>query len=377
MAFDLSTLSPAEQEKILSGPALPPPGNAESNFDNPPNRSIIPEAVIPICLILVISTLLLRAYSRFVVLKTVRLGDFLIFLAFVTYVGYIYCIYDVVRDVGFFVHQWNITVRHMSDVQYILHIGAGFYTFTLLFSKAAILLQWLEIFSPKGTHRPFFWICHVLLWINILFYVSALVAGNLICMPFQRIYDKTVPGYCWNGRPLNLAIGSFNVISDFLLLLLPQRAIWTLNMPTKKKAGIALIFAIGIIACASASLRLGLTVGYSTDPDWLYRVAGLSMGCVVEMTCILLVYCMPGIPAAFKNSTILGTFFRSFRSSLRSISRLRSRSGSVSNISGHDAKKHSRQDGWQEMELDQISVGQTHPAGVYPEESVERLQARV
>lgn len=75
MAFDLSTLSPAEQEKILSGPALPPPGNAESNFDNPPNRSIIPEAVIPICLILVISTLLLRAYSRFVVLKTVRLGD--------------------------------------------------------------------------------------------------------------------------------------------------------------------------------------------------------------------------------------------------------------------------------------------------------------
>lgn len=91
------------------------------------------------------------------------------------------------------------------------------------------------------------WICHVLLWINILFYVSALVAGNLICMPFQRIYDKTVPGYCWNGRPLNLAIGSFNVISDFLLLLLPQRAIWTLNMPTKKKAGIALIFAIGIM----------------------------------------------------------------------------------------------------------------------------------
>ena len=75
MAADLSQLSPEEQEVILNGPALTPPGDSESNFSNPPNRNILPEAVIPICLILVVSAILLRGYSRLVVLKRVRLDD--------------------------------------------------------------------------------------------------------------------------------------------------------------------------------------------------------------------------------------------------------------------------------------------------------------
>jgi hypothetical protein len=66
-------------------------------------------------------------------------------------------------------------------------------------------------------------------------------------VPFERIWDKTVPGVCYNGRPLNLAIGIFNFISDVLILFLPQKLIWSLNMSMKRKIGIAVTFATGLV----------------------------------------------------------------------------------------------------------------------------------
>lgn len=55
-----------------------------------------------------------------------------------------------------------------------------------------------------------------------------------------------------------------------------------------------------------------------TDTDWLYRVSSLSMGCIGEMTCILLVYNMPGVPKAFRDLPILSKIFVSLHSSFPS-----------------------------------------------------------
>jgi hypothetical protein len=68
-------LSPDERQTALDAPALQPPAGTQADFDNPPNRNIIPHAVIPICLILVISTMLLRAYARVFLLKRVNVDD--------------------------------------------------------------------------------------------------------------------------------------------------------------------------------------------------------------------------------------------------------------------------------------------------------------
>lgn len=236
---------------------------------------------------------------------------------------------------GFFVHQWNITLRSAQNVQKTLQIAATCYTITLALVKAAILLQWIRIFAPRATRGAFFWTCHAILWTNLLFYLSTTVAGNLICVPFQRIWDKTVPGVCYNGRTLNMTIGAFNLASDICILLLPQRVIWRLNMSFRKKLGIALTFAVGLLACAAAALRLGMTVSYMTDPDWLYHVASLSMSCIAEMTCILLVYNMPGIPMAVRESRLLSRIF----SSLASSRRTKIGSGASGAAAGQDAEK--------------------------------------
>ena len=78
-----------------------------------------------------------------------------------------------------------------------------------------------------------------------------------------------------------------------------------------------------------------MTVSYMTDPDWLYHVASLSMSCIAEMTCILLVYNMPGIPMAVRESRLLSRIF----SSLASSRRTKIGSGASGAAAGQDAEK--------------------------------------
>lgn len=72
---DLSSLPPDQQQVLLDGPALKPPVGVQSNFENPPNSNAIPEAVIPICLVLVSVAVLLRYYARAFVAKEIKVDD--------------------------------------------------------------------------------------------------------------------------------------------------------------------------------------------------------------------------------------------------------------------------------------------------------------
>jgi hypothetical protein len=47
-----------------------------------------------------------------------------------------------------------------------------------------------------------------------------------------------------------MTLGSFNLVSDIFILILPQRIIWRLNMSREKKIGIALMFAVGLMQVA-------------------------------------------------------------------------------------------------------------------------------
>ncbi|KAI1116640.1 hypothetical protein F5Y14DRAFT_406085 [Nemania sp. NC0429] len=315
MLFDSHLKSYDLVKAAGESPALPPPAGVVSNFADPSNASIAVQILNPILLSLVTLALILRSYSKFFVVKTVDFDDIYIVLGYGSYIVYIYEVYYVTNTIGFFVHTWDVTVSEVSDAQHHLQYAATFYVISLAFTKIAILLQWIRIFAPAGTRGVFYWCCKILLWIIFLFYLSTNVAGNLICVPFERIWDKTVPGVCYVGRTLNLSVGVFNLVTDLLLLILPQKLIWSLNVSTRRKIGIALTFATGLIAIGAAAFRLGVTFAYVSDPDWLFHVSALSVGCITEMSAILLVYFMPGIPKAFGETGI----FRKLNTSLKSL----------------------------------------------------------
>ncbi|KAK6951113.1 hypothetical protein Daesc_007643 [Daldinia eschscholtzii] len=261
----LYLLPPEQQQAILNGPALAPPSeDVVPNFENPPNMNGLAIAVTTVALVIVTIAVFLRAYVKIWIVKNPQIHD----------------------------------VRDLSEIIYNVQIAVNFYAIVLILLKTAILIDWVQMFIPRGTRGVFFWTCYGILLFNFLFYFSSEIAGNLSCIPFKRIWDKTVPGKCFDRNPLDLTTASVNVICDLFILLAPQKIIWGLHLTREKKIGVSIVYAIGILS-----------------QDWTYNISQVSMLSLAELAFGILVFCVPTLPKAFKESKLLGRMVSSIRTS--------------------------------------------------------------
>ncbi|KAJ8129295.1 hypothetical protein O1611_g4337 [Lasiodiplodia mahajangana] len=312
----IHNLPQAEQDAILAGPALAlPPGIPEPRFDNPPNGDALAYTAVSLCLVASTLAVLVRFYAKCIRVKKITIEESLMVGAYGVFVGYIYITYWLLDIVGFFVHQWDVRLRDFWTLLYIIHVGSNFYSVTMLVMKALILREWSRIFVPYGMRTTFWWTCHVVMAVNVIFYAAAIFLEDLSCFPYRRIWDKTVAGsQCLDFKIIVLIGASINVVLDVTTLILPQKAIWSLQLSRNKKIGVSLVFAIGILACAAAISRLVYTVFYFRSDDTAYTLSALSLWLIAEMTCMFLIFAGPATPSAFARAEWVVKLKRTFKS---------------------------------------------------------------
>ncbi|KAI1088162.1 hypothetical protein F5B19DRAFT_472463 [Rostrohypoxylon terebratum] len=206
----------------------------------------------------------------------------------------------------------------------MINIAAGLtfgltitYSAALLFAKSAILLEWVRIFSPHRTHTYFYWSCYFMIVLNVLLYISSIISSAITCIPHDAIWYPWVKGTCIDRKALGLFTAFFNVFMDLIILLLPQKVIWSLQMNASRKLGVSLIFSVGMLATVCAIGRLASTFAIDYSGDATYTVAPVLLWTFPEVTCVLLVFCMPSLPKScaqqgplFKGLVYVGSFVR-------------------------------------------------------------------
>ncbi|KAI0423791.1 hypothetical protein F5Y09DRAFT_354564 [Xylaria sp. FL1042] len=298
--LDWNSLTPSEQQALLDGPALKPPTGTVSNFENPPNGNVVSYAAIGLCLTLSTVFLSLRAYATFTYFKKPYLSDYVMTVAYFAYAAFLSLLLTECRYQGYLVHEWNIRLRDLPHMLYYYLIGTCLFLVAIAFVKAAILLEWLRIFVPKGSRNSIFWISQTLLCVNILSNVSGLFVINLTCIPHEKIWNRLmVPGHCIQGHAFDITSAAINLGIDLMILLLPQRVIWTLKISTTKRIGVAAVFTVGLLGCIAAIFRLISAIQYASSPDITYTFSALGLWAVAESTCGILVFSVPTVPKAF------------------------------------------------------------------------------
>lgn len=53
-------------------------------------------------------------------------------------------------------------------------------------------------------------------------------------------------------------------------------------------------------AVICACFRLAVTIDYSFAADWTYAISPLALWCLAELTCLFVVFCVPGVPKSFQ-----------------------------------------------------------------------------
>ncbi|KAI0203599.1 hypothetical protein F4808DRAFT_25099 [Astrocystis sublimbata] len=297
----LASLPLEAREALLDGPAHTPPDGIMPNFESPPNQNSLVIGIATTGFILVTLLFFSRFCARVFCLRKVHIEDGLVLAGYGTFVAYAWCFYHILDKPGLFVHQWDIRLRDLSQFTWIIYLGTNFHGATLLSLKPAVLLEWSRTFVPHGTRNVFWWICHILLVINVLFYASMKIASNISCQPHSKIWDKTVQGTCLNERVIWMAYSCLNLVSDVVILILPQKVIWRLKLSRAKKIAVSILFAFGLLTCVAATLRIATNLRYLNSPDQTFTISAVSLCCWAEMVFLFVVVCVPSVPKVAKS----------------------------------------------------------------------------
>ncbi|KAI8633209.1 hypothetical protein F5Y19DRAFT_471475 [Xylariaceae sp. FL1651] len=277
-------------------PALDPPNGVESNFDNPANGNRLVVSVMSVSLAVSSIFLLVRVLAKGAYLKKFQLEDVVIIPAYVFFVTFSVYVYRIAATAGFFVHAWDIRFIDLAEFYHNFFYVTNFYLATMIFLKSAILLEWVRLFVPGKTRNAFFWTCNAVAIINALYYTANIIVENVSCTPKAYWWDKSLTGHCLNGTVLALISATVNLTFDIIILILPQKVIWNLNMPVSRRLGVSVIFVIGLLAAILAAVRLASAVTYIRGVDYTYNLAPQALLQTAEMTAGFLVFAIPATP---------------------------------------------------------------------------------
>ncbi|KAI1424729.1 hypothetical protein F5Y12DRAFT_714968 [Xylaria sp. FL1777] len=281
----------------LDGPVIPPPPGVVSNLDDPPNKNAMVKGLTSFFLAISLVFIIIRIYAKTVYNNNrPTLADYVVIPAIGTYVAGCIFVYRVAATSGFFVHGWDFRLRNLAWFYYNLFLGTQMYLATMIFLKSAILIEWARIFGP-GNRKAFRLTCYILAGLNSLYYTINILVEVNSCHPRAYYWDKTIPGgHCLDGPVLALTSALVNLVFDLAILILPQTVIWRLNMSRRRRAGVSIVFVIGLFAVVSAILRISFGATYVSNNDYTYVLSPQSILCTAEITAGFLVFASPAAP---------------------------------------------------------------------------------
>ena len=111
-------------------------------------------------------------------------------------------------------------------------------------TKISILSLYILIFPIRWV----VWSSYVTMSIIVAWTIATILAGCLICRPFAYNWDKSIPGGSCGDKVTSFTItGVINLVTDVMVLLLPMRPLYQLQMATYKRVTLVAVFGLGTL----------------------------------------------------------------------------------------------------------------------------------
>jgi hypothetical protein len=112
--------------------------------------------------------------------------------------------------------------------------------------KMSLICFLLRVFPNEQFRRT----CYIVMGLIAAYGISFVVATALQCWPASYAWeqiDSAVEGRCNNVHLQAWMAAIFNIALDLILLVLPLRSLWALQMGLKKKLMIMSMFSLGLL----------------------------------------------------------------------------------------------------------------------------------
>ncbi|KAK9474430.1 uncharacterized protein V1510DRAFT_412204 [Dipodascopsis tothii] len=230
----------------------------------------------------------LRVYSRLRITKIFLLEDYLIVLAQM-YLTALCALSLYAFQFGGAIH--NAPVSTLSPRLKYGYIMSIVYLSTLWIIKISILLFYRRL-SPA---RSFHIMCYIMVGFVSAYSLAATLSYTLICHPVQYQWLGSATGTCGSYEATYYSAAAFNIISDFIMLILPMPIVLRVRLPTRKKIGLAVIFLIGGVAAIASVVRLYMVHQFIAATDQSWYGSNLPMWSLIECSLGIISSSIPAI----------------------------------------------------------------------------------
>jgi len=209
-------------------------------------------------MVLALSTVILRVYSRLAIKKKMAPDDILIIL------GTAAALARTVISCMSADDNWGYDRKgpdRMSEVPFYQHIFERrvAYIFAVTFTRFSVLAYYLRIFPPgMASLRK---CCYVLIVLALAHFIEVLTVLIVLCEDISKLWTRNwldfTGSQCFSSALYSYSAAIGDSIVDSMIFALPIPYVWQLSkLRIRQRLGLVLVFGLGFIVCIVALLQI-------------------------------------------------------------------------------------------------------------------------
>lgn len=150
-----------------------------------------------------------------------------------------------IHDESMYISQLNWSHNILISTQMII-VLQSLYGVGLALVKTSLMVLYYRLFGTLKSFRIAIYLTGAIVW---AWGFSIVLESFLLCQPVEYNYNPMRPGggSCGNRNAAFVVAGALNMVTDFMVMLLPVPYIWSLQLATSRKIGLVLTFCLGLL----------------------------------------------------------------------------------------------------------------------------------
>ncbi|KAL4919246.1 hypothetical protein BDW62DRAFT_47106 [Aspergillus aurantiobrunneus] len=211
--------------------------------------------VIIVLGLLAVTAVILRVVSRRIRKVSLGLDDYLMLTAIWFVIVSAILVITTVTHGGVGFHMTEVNPEDLIYTMKMIIVLQSLYGIGLALVKTSLMVLYYRLFGTKKSFRIAICLTGAIVW---AWGFSIVLESFLLCQPVEFNYNPMRPGggKCGNRNAAFVVAGVLNMVTDFMVMLLPVPYIWGLQLATGRKVGLVITFCLGLFVSAISMVRV-------------------------------------------------------------------------------------------------------------------------
>ncbi|KAJ5613867.1 hypothetical protein N7528_007521 [Penicillium herquei] len=200
----------------------------------------------------------------------------------------------VLANAGLGKDMWTLPFENITRILYIYFWDELLYLSILPMTKISICCFYLRIFPE----RRFRTMTYCVIGLNVAYLITFILISVFQCRPLPGAWlhwDGEGDYKCNHINAQGWSAAAINMILDIIVMALPLRQLYNLNLSLRKKVFVMCMFGLGLFVTLVSILRLNSLIHFASTTNLTWDYVSIGYWSTIECDVGVICACLPAI----------------------------------------------------------------------------------